>query len=86
MPDYNVALENGVRLEFYNNGALKSIGCRDGIPTGLIPIQIVEFAKVRYPDAYFVEYEVDRQHFDVKLSNRIELKFSKNYNLMEIDD
>ena len=86
LPDYNVALENGVRLEFYNNGSLKSIGCRDGIPTGLIPIQIVEFVKVRYPDAYFVEYEVDRQHFDVKLSNRIELKFSKNYNLMEIDD
>ena len=85
-PDYSVALENGVRLEFYNNGALKSIESRDGVPTDLIPVQIVAFVKVRYPDAYFVEYEVDKRHFDVKLSNRIELKFNKNYNLMEIDD
>ena len=85
-PDYSVALENGVRLEFYNDGAFKSIESRDGVPAGLIPVQIVEFVKVRCPDAFFVEYEVDRRHFDVKLSNRIELKFNKNYNLMEIDD
>ena len=85
-PDYSVALENGVRLDFYNNGALKNIESRDGVPVELIPVQIVEFVKVRYPGAYFVEYEVDRHHFDVKLSNRIELKFNRNYNLMEIDD
>ena len=85
-PDYGVALENGVRLEFYNNGALKSLESRDGVPIDLIPVQIVEFAKVRYPGVYFVEYEVDKHHFDVKLSNRLELKFNKNFNLMEIDD
>lgn len=85
-PDYQVALANGVNLEFYNNGSLKSIESRDGVPADIIPVQIVEFVKVRYPDAYFVEYEVGRRHFDVKLSNRLELKFNSNYNLMEIDN
>ena len=85
-PDYNVALENGVKLEFYNDGALKKIDARDGVPSSLIPVQIVQYVKGRYPDALFVGYEVDRKHYEVKLSNRLELKFSKNYNLIEIDD
>lgn len=85
-PEYNVALENGVKLEFYNDGVLKKIEARDGIPASLIPAQIVQYVKGRYPDAHFVGYEVDRRHYEVKLSNRLELKFSKNYNLIEIDD
>ena len=85
-PDYTVGLANGVEVEFYNDGALKSIESKNGIATDLIPIQIVEFVKVRYPDAYFVEYEVDKHHYEVKLSNRLELKFNKNFNLMKIDD
>lgn len=85
-PDYTVALSNGALVEFYNNGALKSVETKYGISTELIPIQIVEFVKVRYPDAYFIEYEVTKHHYEVKLSNRLELKFNKNYNLMEIDD
>ncbi|MBO5312189.1 MAG: PepSY-like domain-containing protein [Bacteroidales bacterium] len=86
LPDYNVALANGVSLEFYNDGALKKIESRDGVPSDLVPVQIVEFVKVRYPDAYFVSYEVDKRHYEVTLSNRLDLKFNKNYNLIEIDD
>ena len=85
-PDYNVALANGVFLEFYNNGALELIGSRKGLPTEFIPVQIVEFVKVRYPDAYFIEYKLDKRHYEVKLSNRLELKFNRNFNLLEIDD
>ena len=85
-PDYTVGLANGVQVEFYSNGALKSIEAREGVPKELIPIQIVEFIKVRYPAAYVVEYEVEKHHYDVKLSNRLELKFNRNFNLMEIDD
>lgn len=85
-PDYNVALANGVFLEFYNNGALELIGCNAGISAEFIPIQIVEFVKVRYPEAYFVEYKLDRKHYEVKLSNNLELTFNRNFNLLEIDD
>lgn len=86
LPDYDVALENGVMLEFYNNGALEKISSRSGVGTDLIPVQIVEFVKVRYPDAYFVEYKVERKHYEVTLSNRMELKFNRHFNLIKIDD
>ncbi len=85
-PEYNVALENGVRLEFHNDGTLKQIEAKDGVPASLIPVQIAQFVKGRYPDAHIVGYEVDRKHYEVKLSNCLDLKFSKNYNLIEIDD
>ena len=85
-PDYNVVLSNGVSVEFYNDGALEKLECRTGIPEVFVPIQIVEFVKVRYPDAYFIEYNLDRRHYEVKLSNRLELKFNKNFNLLKIDD
>lgn len=85
-PDYDIALANGVFIEFYNNGALEKIECRDGVSTDIIPVAIVEFVRVRYPDAYFVEYKIDRKHYEVKLSNRLELKFNKNFNLLEIDE
>jgi hypothetical protein len=86
LPDYDVALANGVLLEFYNNGSLEKIACRTGISLDLIPVPIIEFVKVRYPDAFFVEYKVDKREFEVTLSNRMELKFNKNYNLIGIDD
>lgn len=85
-PDYDVVLANGVDVEFYHNGALEKIGCKAGISNDFVPTPIVEFVKVRYPQAYFVEYKVDRKHYEVKLSNRLELKFNKNFNLLEIDD
>ena len=86
LPDYNVTLADGASLEFYNDGAFKKIESKAGVPVGLIPVQIVEFVKVRYPDAYFIEYGIDRKHYEVKLSNRLELKFNKNYNLIKTDD
>lgn len=85
-PEYNVALENGVKLEFHNDGTLKQIEAKDGVPSSLIPAQIVQFVNGRYPDAHVTGYEVDWRHYEIKLSNRLELKFSKNYNLIEIDD
>ena len=85
-PDYDVALANGVFLEFYNNGALEKIACKDGVSSDFIPVSIQEFVKVRYPDAYFTEYKVDKKHYEVKLSNRLELKFNSRFALVEIDD
>lgn len=86
-PDYTVVLSNGVRLQFRNDGSLEKIEAKAaGVPEGLIPVQIRDYVKAHYPDAYFIEYEVGKKHHDVKLSNRLELKFNRHYNIIEIDD
>ena len=86
LPDYNVMLANGVKIQFEHNGSLEKIESRAGVPENLIPFQIKDYVKLHYPDALFIGYEVGRKSYEVKLSNRLELKFNKNFILIEIDD
>ena len=86
-PDYQVVLASGVMVKFNNAGDLEEIESRGKeIPDGIIPIQIVEVVKGHYPDVMITGYEVGRRTYEVKLSNRIELKLDKNFNVIEIDD
>lgn len=86
-PDYTVVLVSGVKIQFENNGDLDKIESRvDGIPAEIIPVQIREYVRHHYPDAAYVEYEIDRKTYEVRLSNRMELKFNKNFALVGIDD
>lgn len=85
-PDYKVVLVSGTRIQFANNGALEKIESRAGVPVNIVPVQIKDYVRMHYPDAMITEYEIDRRHYEIKLSNRLELKFNKHFNLIEIDD
>ena len=85
-PEYTVMLNNGIKLEFHNNGSLSNISSRDGIPAELIPVSIRDYVQSHYPDAGYVEFDIDRRSYEVKLTNRMELKFSNNFHLIAIDD
>ncbi len=86
-PDYHVALVNGVMIQFSFNGKLEKIESRNAvIPEGIIPIQIIQAVKGFYPDASILGYEVDWNSHEVKLSNRLELKFNKQFKIKRLDD
>lgn len=86
-PDYQVALVSGVMMQFSHKGKLEKIESRNGsIPEGIIPIQIIQAVKGFYPDASILGYEVDRNSHEVKLSNRLELKFNNKYKVVDLDD
>lgn len=87
LPDYTVVLVSGVKIQFENSGALDKIEARkEGVPGSLVPVQISEYVKNHYQDATIVEYEVGRRTYEVKLSNKMELKFNRNFILIGIDD
>lgn len=86
LPDYNVMLANGVKIQFEHNGALEKIESRAGIPSDLVPVQIRDYVQLHYPDAIFTSYEIGRKSYEVKLSNRMEIKFNRNFHVIEIDD
>ena len=80
-------LAGGVIIQFENSGLLESIETRNGnIPAGIVPEKIVTSAKEHFPGAMIIEYEVNRRSFEIKLSNRMEMKFDSLCNLVEIDD
>jgi len=85
-PDYTVVLVSGLKIQFDHDGTMEKLECRNGIPADMVPVQIKDYVKKHYPDAYFTEYEIGRKSYEVKLSNRQEMKFNKNFILVEIDD
>jgi hypothetical protein len=85
-PEYTVMMKNGTRLEFAHNGSLSKISSANGIPSELVPVSIREYVKAHYPDAGFVEYDIDSRSYEVKLTNRMELKFNRNFHIIEVDD
>ena len=86
-PDYTVGLVNGVKIDFDNGGAIEKIETLNGeIPEGVIPVQIVDYVKAKYPDTKILEYDVEKYSYEVKLSNRLELKFNTRFALVEIGD
>ncbi|MBE6236479.1 MAG: hypothetical protein E7112_09675 [Bacteroidales bacterium] len=85
-PEYKVYLAHGVDVEFDYNGALEKISSKEvQIPEDIIPVQIREYVKLHYPGAVFNEYEVDKRHYEVTLSNRVELNFNRKFHLVEVD-
>ena len=87
LPDYTVMLKNGVKLQFGNSGELESIKVREGaVPVGIVPAMIEDYVRSAYPEAFIKEYELDRNSYEVKLSNRLEIKFNRNFQVVEIDD
>lgn len=86
-PDYQVALVGGVILQFEHDGKLDNIETRNGnIPAGIVPDKIVATAKEHFPEAIIIGYDIDRKSYEIKLSNRMEMKFDSLCNLVEIDD
>ncbi len=87
LPEYTVVLVSGVKIQFENNGRLDKIESKgNGVLAEIIPVQIREYVKQNYHNVKYVEYEVSRWSYDVKLSNGMELKFGTNFALIGIDD
>ena len=87
LPEYTVVLVSGVKVTFNNDGSLEKIESKvDGVPAGLIPVQIREDVRHNYHDVAYVEYEVGRRTYEVKLSNGMELTFNSKFALIGIDD
>ena len=84
--DYTVMLSNGIKLEFEHSGALTQISSPNGIPAELVPVSIRNYVQTHYPDAGYLDFEIGKRTYEVKLTNRMELKFNNNFHIIEVDD
>lgn len=84
---YEVVLADGTKLEFTSKGEWKEVDCRyDEVPAAIIPQAIKEYVSSNYPGEKVLKIERDRGYYELKLSNRYELTFNKNYNIVDIDN
>ena len=85
--EYEVMLADGTKIEFNAEGEWKDVDCTSGeVPVAIIPKQINDYVAKNYPGVKFLKIDRDRRGYDVSLSNRLELKFDKQFNLVDIDD
>lgn len=83
---YDVVFTNGQKVEFDKKGNWKEVQCRNqAVPSAIIPPQILKYVESTYPQVNVVRIEKDRYEYEVYLSNRWELKFDMQFNLIDMD-
>ncbi len=83
---YDVTFTNGDKLGFDSKGQWTEIKCYgSSVPAELVPPAIASYVEENYGDSRIIAIEKDYTHYEVKLSNRVELEFNKYFQLIDID-
>ena len=83
---YDVVLQNGTKLEFDKKGNLTEINCKQGIvPVELIPQAIKNYLKDNYAGQSVKKIEMNKNEYEVELTNGLDLTFNKHFQLIDID-
>ena len=84
---YDVVFTNGEKVEFDKAGEWTEVQCRQSeVPAQIVPEAIKNYVKTNYPDANILQIERDKKEYEVKLSNRWEIKFDSKMRVTDIDD
>ncbi|MCF0207516.1 MAG: PepSY-like domain-containing protein [Bacteroidales bacterium] len=84
--DYEVKLDNGVEIDFNSLGSWMEISGHVALPKGILSSNIYNYISANYKKSAIHEVERDKNGFEVKLSNGIELLFDLNGNFVRVDD
>ena len=81
---YKVRLDNGDEILFARSGEWTDIESAGGIPMNLIPQDVADYVKAKYPGQQITAIGLERDGISVRLSNRTELLFnSAEHNLRQ---
>lgn len=84
---YDVVLVNGTKIEFDGDGNWTEVDCKHGVvPQELIPEQIRRYVADNHPGQQIEQIDRRARGWEVELSNGIDLKFNRNFRLMDLDD
>ena len=89
--DIDVVLSDYTKIEFRLNNEWEKVDCEHStvytnVPTELVPEQITAYVTANFPNASIKKLEKKFRGWEIELNNGLELKFNKNFRLMEIDD
>lgn len=83
--EYEFLLQDGTKMEYYENGQLHKIKCRTGIPDVLVPDPILRYVRGTFPNAVITEFKNDPWSQKVELNNEMELVFNRRGDFLRID-
>ena len=84
---FDVIFTSGDKIEFDKSGDWTEVKCiKDGVPTQIIPKQILDYVNTNYPDDKILKIERNSREHEIKLSSKWEIKFDKQFRVIDIDD
>ena len=84
--DDDVIFTSGDKVEFNRSGEWTEIDCKSApVPAGIVPAPIVNYVRKNYHGAQIMEIGRKDNYYEVNLSNRLEIKFNKKFQVIEID-
>lgn len=86
--EYEVTYTDRTEVDFRSNGEWSSVERRyAAVPASVVPTQISDYvAKSSFPNQYIKKIERDAYTWEIELSNGIEIKFDKEFHVIDIDD
>ena len=86
--EYEVTYTDRTEVDFRSNGEWSSVERRyAAVPASVVPTQISDYvAKSNFPNHYIKKIERNAYTWEIELSNGIEIKFDKDFRVIDIDD
>jgi len=82
-----VIFSNGDKVEFDPNDEWKEIECTNSqVPASLLPDPIKAYLTENFPTEYAKEFSRSRTGYEVKLSNKMEVEFTNDFDVYDVDD
>lgn len=84
---YEIFFADGRKAEFDRKGNWKDIDCKHArVPKAAIPEAISNYIDANHKGRYVTEIDRDRDDYEAKLDNGLELTFNLRFQLIGIDD
>ena len=83
-PSYDIDLDCGVNIEFYDNGEVIDIDGTSKLPDSVIPYNILNYTTTNYPNDFIIGWELEGNNQQVELNTTVVLEFDSVGNFMRV--
>ncbi|WP_295964663.1 PepSY-like domain-containing protein [uncultured Alistipes sp.] len=85
--EYEVIYTDRTEVDFESNGEWSSVERKyAAVPAAIVPVQIADYVKKSFAGESIRKIDRDKYTWEVELSNGLEIKFDRNFQVIDIDD
>ena len=85
--EYEVIYTDRTEVDFESNGEWSSVERKyAAVPAAIVPVQIADYVKKNFAEESIRKIDRDKYTWEVELSNGLEIKFDRNFQVIDIDD
>ena len=85
--EYEVIYTDRTEVDFESNGEWSSVERKyAAVPAAIVPVQIADYVEKSFAGESIRKIDRDKYTWEVELSNGLEIKFDRNFQVIDIDD